>query len=460
MKSKFTMNIRCFAAGILVLAAASLSGRFAPAADSSPALPRPTADQAAWQDDEIGMFFHFDIPVFTAGGGGNGNNWRSCGHLDPNVFNPARLDTDQWMQAAKALGAKHTVFVAKHCSGFILWQSQAYPYGLKQTKWRDGRGDILRDYVASCKKAGIRPGVYVSWPANGYWEVDNGRVNWGRGGDPAKQAAYAQAYGKLVSEAYGNYGPLAEIWFDGSVPSAQEGGPDIVRILKTLQPHAVVFQGPTSSIRWVGNESGVAGDPCWATVMHRSDAGGGDPAGGIWMPGECDVPVRNHDWFWQPRAEYKLYSVAQLMDMYYHSVGRNCCLLLNANIDRDGLVPAADLRRYREFAAEIGRRFGKSVAETSGAGETVTLTLAQPARIDHVILMEDIRQGERVREFVVEGRSQGDWKELCKGQSIGHKRIDRFSPLEVSEVRLRVTRSAASPVIRRLAVFDVGGTTK
>jgi len=172
------------------------------------------------------------------------------------------------------------------------------------------------------------------------------------------------------------------------------------------------------------------------------------------------VPVRHHEWFWQPNAEHKLYSVAQLMHMYYCSVGRNCNLILNANIDRDGRVPAADLQRYREFAAEIQRRFGRSIAETSGQGEAVAIKLDRPANIDHAIVMEDIRQGERVREFVVEGLSGGQWKTLCRGQSIGHKRIDRFPPAEISAVRLRVTKSIAPPIIRRLAVFAVGSDAK
>jgi len=445
---------------VLIVLGALHAAPLAATASGSVAVATPTPQQAAWQDHELSMFFHFDIPVFTDGGGGNGNNWKSCGHLDPDLFHPVQLDTDQWMEAAKALGAKHTVFVAKHCSGFILWQSDAYPYGLKQTQWREGKGDILRDYMESSRKAGIQPGIYISWPANAYFEVDNGKVNFGKGGDPARQTTYVKAYEKLISEAYGNYGSFCEIWFDGSVPPKEEGGPDVVSILTKLQPQAVVFQGPTSSIRWVGNESGVASDPCWATVAKRTDYGAGDPNGTIWMPGECDVPVRNHDWFWQPNAEHKLYSVEQLMDMYYRSVGRNCNLLLNANIDRDGRVPAADLQRYREFAVEIKRRFGQSVAETSGAGDTVTLKLRQPTTIDHVIVMEDIRQGERVREFAVEGLARGEWKTLCQAQSIGHKRIDRFAPVEVAEVRLRVTKSIAAPIIRRLAVFDVAGSPR
>ena len=430
----------------------------AAAGQSSADLPLPTPQQLEWQDAEISMFYHFDLPVYTAGNRGNGENWRQCGNLDPNLFNPTKLDTDQWLEAAKVIGAKHTVLVAKHCSGFIMWQSDAYPYGLKQTKWRDGKGDILRDYMESSRKAGIAPGIYVSWPANAHLGVVDGKVNFGKGNDPAKQAAYASAYTKLITEAYGNYGPFREIWFDGSIPGIDQGGPDVVGLLAKLQPKAVVFHGPAGSIRWVGNEAGVAPDPCWATVDGPDIKGAGSPTGKHWIPAECDVPIRNHDWFWQPNAERKLYSLAQLMDMYYRSVGRNCNLLLNANIDRDGLVPAADMQRYREFAAEIQRRFGHAVAETKGSGNTVELSFKQTTTIDHVIIMEDISQGERVRKFAIEGLTDKGWTQLCAAQCIGHKRIDQFSPTRVSAVRLQVTEAVAPPQIRRLAVFDVAGS--
>ena len=140
-------------------------------------LPRPTSEQAAWQDLELGLFYHFDISVFTDGGEGD---WPRQGHLDPSLYNPAKLSTDQWLEAAKAMGAGYTVFVAKHCTGFISWQSDAYPYGVRQSKWRDGKGDVVADYVASCRKYGIQPGIYCSMPASTSWRgwtVTAGR-NW------------------------------------------------------------------------------------------------------------------------------------------------------------------------------------------------------------------------------------------------------------------------------------------
>ncbi len=286
------------------------------------------------------MLFHFDIPIYKPGW-----NWRSGRDVPtPEMYNPSKLDTDQWMEAAKAMGARCTVLVAKHCSGFLQWQSDLYPYGVKQSPWR------------------------------------------------------------------------------------------------------------------IGNEQGVAAYPCWATVPDRQDYNGpGDPDGRYWLPGKCDVPIRNHEWFWTPNAEQKLYSVEQLMDMYYRSVGRNCNLLLNANPNPEGLVPEADFQRHVEFGKEIRRRFDKPLAQTEGRGDMVELKLAASTLIDHVIVMEDIGHGERIREYQIEGMVGVDtWQTLCTGQSVGHKRIQQLDPREIGKVRLRVLKSAAEPLIRSLAVYRVG----
>ena len=413
-------------------------------------LPKPAAAQLAWQDMEMGMFFHFDIATYAP-------DWdfRSWKNLpDPNVYNPADLDTDQWMEAAKAMGAKYAVFVAKHCSGFLQWQSDVYPYGVKQSKWRNGRGDVVGDFVESCRKYGLKPGIYASVTANGYWEVDNpGLVNRGKGDDANKQAEYARLCEQMLTELWSRYGELTEVWFDGGALPPEEGGPDMVPIFQKLQPNAIVFQGPVASIRWIGNESGVAGYPCWATVPDLETTDGGDPDGKIWLPAECDVPIRNHEWFWRPDDDHKVYSIDELMNMYYRSVGRNCNLLVNANPAPNGLIPDADFQRYVEFGGEIRRRFGGPLAETSGEGNVVELALDRPTRIQHVSIMEDIAHGERVREYVIEGLVSGTWRKLCEGLSIGHKRIEKLAPIEVSGIRLRCTKSAAAPRIRKLAVY-------
>jgi len=409
----------------------------------------------------MGLFFHFDIPVFTEGGEGD---WPRQGNLDPSIYNPAKLNTDQWMEVAKAMGANYTVFVAKHCTGFLSWQSDLYPYGVKQSKWRDGKGDVVRDYVNSCRKSGIKPGLYCSVSANARMNVNNpGLVNFGKGGDDKKQAEYVRICEQMVTELWGNYGPLTYVWFDGGALPPDKGGPDLVPILKRLQPHAVAFHGPpdtpAGNTRWPGNENGMTTYPNWSTVRKPGAEGAGDPTGTIWQPPECDAPLRKHDWFWHPNAEHKIRSVEELVEMYYQSVGRNGNLILNGNIDRDGLVPAADLKRFQEFGDEIRRRFSKSLAETSGKGDIVELSVKKPTVIDNLIIMEQITEGERIREYVVEGMIDGEWKAICKGQSVGHKRISRFNPVTVTKVRLRCVRSIAEPLIRKLAVYHVAPST-
>ncbi len=417
-------------------------------------LVKPTPEQAAWQDMEIGLFIHYDIPVFKPGW----DHRQYDSRPGPAIFNPSKLDAEQWMEAAEAIGAKYAVFVAKHGSGFMSWQSDQYPFGMKQSPYKNGQGDIVREFVDSCRKHGIKPGIYASLSTNGYLEVDNpGLVNRGQGGDPAAQARYARICEGMLTELWGHYGDLFEIWFDGGVLDPGQGGPDMLPILRRLQPKAVVFQGPAASIRWIGNEDGVAPYPCWATVPEGRDYnGGGTPDGPRWLPGECDVPVRRDTWLWLPGTESKLFTVDELVDKYYRSVGRNCNLLLNANPDPSGLVPEPDMKRYSEFGDEIRRRFGRSLAETSGRGTVVELKLKVPMRIDHVIIMEDIREGERIREYVLEGLTDGGWTELARGESIGHKRIQRFEPVAVTRIRLRAVRSVAEPIIRKLAVFSVG----
>ncbi len=419
-------------------------------------LPKPTPIQAAWQDMELGLFIHFNM--FTYSGDWNWRSFRD--YPGAGLFRPDRLDTDQWMEAAKALGARYAVLTAKHCCGFCLWPTDAYDYGVRQSSWRGGKGDVVADFVRSCRKYGIKPGLYYSTAANGFMKVDNPGLIAAPGG-PVDQAGYTRICEQQLRELWSRYGELGEIWFDGSSVAVEQGGPDIGSLLSELQPRASVFQSANATIRWIGNEDGVAPDPCWATVSDvtavkdgvSASLGSGDPDGTIWLPGECDVPIRRGQWGWKPNEEHLVFGLDHLMDLYYRSVGHNCNLLLNSNPDRDGLIPSVDMQRYKEFGAELRRRFGTSVAETKGRGRIVELALKNPARINHVISMEEIAEGARVREYVVEGCVNGEWKGICGGMSIGHTKIDRVEPVTVSGVRLRCTRYAAEPLIRRLAIY-------
>lgn len=458
-KGAFMLNVtrkgfcRSLAAGTMGVAMRPdrVWGQISPGAGTA----KPTPQQLAWQDLELGLFIHFDMVTFTG-------QMKPHTPADVNTYNPVKLDTDQWLETAKSMGAKYAVFVAKHCTGFLSWQSDAYPYGVKQTAWRGGKGDVVRDFIASCKKYDIKPGLYASVSCNAWWGVDNpGVIKWG----DLTQKEYNKACETLLTELWSNYGPLTEIWFDGGVLPVSQGGPDLFPILQKHQPDAIVFQSPApGGIRWIGNENGVAKYPCWNTVKKLNDSGNGDPEGLIWNPGECDVPLPGHDWFWKgdaklerPSDELQQKTLSQLMDMYYRSVGHNCNLILNATPDTTGLIPDSITPHYANFGKEIRRRFGAPVAEARGDGDTLELELRKPSAIDHVMVMEDIAQGERVRAYEVEGLAPGGaWLKLCEGASIGHKRIQAFKRTEVSRIRFRATRSAASPRIRRLAVFDVG----
>ena len=420
---------------------------------------RPNDIQKQWAEAQIGVLIHFDMPVFVPE-----YDWREWGtHPDASAFNPTDLDTDQWLETASALGAKYAVLVAKHCSGFSLWPTEAHPYSVKNSPWKDGKGDVVKDFVASCRKYGIRPGIYASTTANGFLHVDNpGLV---QEGSPVTQEEYNAIVIRQLTELWSNYGDLFEIWFDGGVLSPKDGGADVLSLVQDLQPGAIAFQGPyrhRNLIRWVGNEEGTAPDPCWATVDTTANADGlhGNPEAPLWCPGESDFTLRYNSsfqggWFWHEGQDNLLFSVDELMHKYETSVGRNTNMLLGIVIDRNGKVPDADVQRIRELGRAIQERYGHPLAETSGKGSTLEIKLDTPTSVDRLILQEDISKGERVLQWHVEGiLPDGSSTLLCEGTSIGHKRIASFPVREVTALRLIVDRKKAKPVIREFAVFQ------
>jgi len=457
-----------------VAAGSALHPRLTFAAETAtrPRLTLPTPAQVAWQDAEVGIIYCFDLA--TAAGDPTENN-AARKTWDPNLYQPDKLDTDQWVAAAKAAGAGYAIFTATHFNGFMQWQSDLYPYGLKQTTWRDGKGDVVGDFVASCRRVGIKPGIFFSVHRNVYQQVWGHYVDWGKGRGTPAQEKFNRIAEKMMAELCSRYGPLIQIWFDAGTKTPAEGGPDLLPMFRRCQPQSVFYHSSEcGEHRWIGNEAGYAGVPCWATmpdrgqtVLHGGSAAGlkllniGDPDGTAWSPGMVDVPLRGankvHNWFWAPHQDHAVQPTETLVRMYDQSVGRNCNFVIGAVIKPDGTVPEADAKRLAEFGAEIQRRYGKPLAETKGTGTELELKLNSPAKCDAVIAMEEIAQGERVREWCVEGRAPGgEWTTLGEGQSIGHKRIVTFPRAELAAVRLRLTKSLAAPQIRRLAVFDAG----
>lgn len=426
----------------------------------------PSLAQRRWQELEIGMFFHYDIPIFAPGW-----KWDSFKDIpSPDVYNPAKLDTDQWMEAAKAIGAKYVIFTAKHCSGFLQWQSDAYDYGLRQSKWRNGKGDVVKDFIESARRYGMIPGLYASVSANAYWGVNNpGAVNHGKGGDVEAQRRYAKVCEKMATELWSRYGELGEIWFDGGVLSPEQGGPDLYPIIERYQPNAILFQGPEQSknlIRWIGNELAVAPYPCWGSTNVLTDSDGiaessfpGHPDGQYWAPGECDVPMRKHAWFWgECEGKWRYWSDKELMSKYLSSVGRNCNLLLNANPSPDGLIIDCEMEQYRRFGAAIRKRFSNPLASVAGEGEKVEIEFAEPTQIDQLVVSEDIRFGHRVRAFVIETKGvDGKWYFAGDGLAIGHKYIQVIPPTMAKAVRLRITSAMGRPEITNFAAFNTRG---
>ncbi|MES2221113.1 MAG: alpha-L-fucosidase [Acidobacteriota bacterium] len=402
----------------------------------------PTVDQLKWQALEMGMFIHF-AP----------NTWQGVEQdnlsTPLSAINPKQLNTDQWASTAVDLGAKYIVFVAKHSGGFCMWQTDTTNYSIGNTPWRGGHGDVLADVSASCKKFGLKLGVYVS--------PRDARHGAGIGGlckTTAQQKIYDAMYRRQLTEVLSRYGSMVEIWFDGSsvIPVGD--------ILDRYAPHAMIFQGPQATIRWAGNEDGFVPYPAWNSIS-AADAKSGvatalnsDPNGSVWMPNEVDVSILRPNWFWSPTSQRNLLTLDQMIEIYYRSIGRGAQLLLNLPPDTTGLMPADDVTRAQQFGKEIQRRFGKPVAETSGSGESVTLQLPVGSRIDTFLMQEDCSFGERVRQYRIEARQAGKWMTLGTGSAIGHRRIHPVAATSTDAVRLLAVESAARPMIRRLAVFN------
>ncbi len=412
-------------------------------------IPVPSGPQKRWQNYERIMFIHF-AP----------NTWTGLGQDDNSLplsrINPTKLNTDQWCRVAKLWGAKMIVFVAKHTGGFCWWQTITTDYGTRNIPWKNGKGDVMAELSKSCDKYGLDLGVYI-YPGDKTWGAGLG--SGGRTKDPALQEAYTKVFRLQLAEVLSKYKPLKEVWFDGSCVI------DISDILQKYASDAVIFQGPQATIRWVGNERGIAPYPNWYTVKSvdlktgTTTALHSDPDGDAYAPVEVDVPFlmtpKTYKWFWAPNTDDMILSVPDLMEVYKKSVGRGSVLLLNATPDTTGLIPELHIARYKAFGKEIARRFGKSAASGSGQGDVLEIDLKKPKVINCAVLQEDISQGQRVRKFVLEGYSNDKWITIKEGTSLGSKRIEEFPALRLSKLRLRITDAIATPLIQNLALFNI-----
>lgn len=437
-------------------------------------IPIPTQAQLTWQNAELVAVFHYDLHVFD-GEKYNQQKNRITPIEDYNIFNPEKLNTDQWIKAIKEAGFKIAILTATHETGFALYQSDVNPYCMKALKWRNGEGDIVKDFVESCRKYGVLPGIYIGIRWNSFYGVHDFMVNGDNQFAENRQKYYNKMCEGMVEELMSRYGDLAIVWFDGGAHGPEKGGPDVLSVFEKYQDNCIFYHNTQrADIRWGGSETGTVPYPSWGTFpfpfSHSANQDvifennfqllkEGDPNGDYYMPAMSDAPLRGyngrHEWFWEPGDEEHVFPLENLMNMYYNSVGHNSSLILGLTPNAEGLMPEPDVKRLKEWGDEIKRRFSDPVASVSGSGNTINLELQEKQKVNHVMLMEDISKGERVRKFVLEGKTVNGWKTIFKGSCIGHKFIHRFDEMEVSAVRLKVSESKAEPQILDFSVFSV-----
>lgn len=437
-------------------------------------IPVPNKQQLAWQNAELGVIFHYDLHVFDSSKYLQSEN-RNTPIADYNIFNPAKLDVNQWVIAAKDAGAKFALLTVTHETGFALYQSDVNPYCMKALKWKSGKGDIVRDFVEACRRYGIQPGLYLGIRWNSFFGVHDFKVE-GEGKMQENRRKYYNAMVEgMVKELCTRYGALFEIWFDGGASSPEKGAPDVLPIVKKYQPDCLFYHNDQlAEARWGGSESGTVGYPCWSTFPYPFTGSGesaipgislnnfsllkhGDSLGNYWVPAMADAPLRGydgrHEWFWEPGDESHIEPLNNLLDMYYKSVGRNATLILGLTPDNTGLMPQPDVSRLKEFGNAIKERFDNPLASVQGSGNKFVMHFKKPEMVNQISVSEDISKGERIRKYKIYALIKGKWKTVCDGTSIGHKRIQEFNSVKTRSLKLIIEESRDIPEISFKAYF-------
>lgn len=427
-------------------------------------IPIPTSRQEEWADMELGVIIHHcmetyhpDVPL---------SEWKSSPEKMPaESFTPIDENTDQWLEAAAKAGAKYAVFVANHTTGFSMWPTKENKYSIESSPYMDGKADIVRDFIQSCKKYGIKPGLYYSTSCNGYYKIDDSKKMDYESEDYQK---YVRIVERQLIENWENYGELFELWFDGGIVPKKEGGPDIVNLIRKYQPNAICFQGPEEhfqNLRWVGNERGLAPMDCWATSKRNTCGYGGDeeddvvgigsPDGQYWIPAETDMGNRRQEafgggWEWKENEEHLVYPPEELLERYLTSVGRNSNLLLGMCISQRGLFE--DTEQFEQFGKLVKDVYKDPVVSCNGTGNEFALELPKSEQVRYLIMQEDIHYGERVRKFKVEIRTEDGWKPCFEAHCIGHKRIVPLNK-SISGVRLIIEEAVDMPIIKNMVLY-------
>ena len=447
----------------------------------TPIGPVPNARQVEWYHREIIAFFHFGMNTFTDDNEGDGT-------ASPQKFNPTSLDCRQWTGVLKSAGITCGILVAKHADGFCNWPTAHSNYSVKNSSWKNGTGDVVKEFTEACKADGIKAGIYL-----GPHDRHDSRY----GTDD-----YSDYYASQLSELLRNYGPIWEIWWDGAgadklTQAYYTRWADTVR---RLQPNCVVFGTKNSNrfadCRWVGNESGIAGDPCWSTINlssiheeadHINELNHGELNGTAYVPAEVDVSIRP-SWFYHTNEDARVKSVADLWEIYFNSVGRNSVLLLNYPPDQRGLISDIDAHRTDSLRYLINGTFKTNLAQgatiktlhprgekykptnlTDGlentyyassdkhTTDTVVFDLGTPKTFDVLMLQEVIELGHRTTGWSVDYSSNGKvWTpipEATAKQTIGYKWLVKFKPVKATMVRLRITAGKACPAIHTFGLY-------
>ena len=447
-------------------------------------LPVPSSRQLNWQDLEYYAFVHFSINSFTD------KEW-GYGDESPKLFNPSELDTDQWVRTISEAGMKGVVITAKHHDGFCLWPSKYTEHSVKNSPWKNGEGDLLKELSESCKKYGLKMGVYLS--------------PWDRNHPDYGTDAYLTYYRNQLRELLTQYGPIFEVWFDGANGGdGYYGGANETRkidnktyydwplthqIVRELQPNAVMFSDAGPDIRWVGNEKGYANQTTWSTIYKDSIYPGmpgfnrfapGQEKGTHFIPTETDVSIRP-GWFYHQSEDDEVKSVEHLWDIYCNSVGLNSNLLLNLPVDRRGLVHENDIASLQGLKSKIERVFETNLATmaqlkmesssnvmdssilTDGQRESFVKITDKDSKIilefdatkssNLFVIQEAIQKGQRIRSFEIEALIDASWQVIYQGTTIGNKRIVRFPTSNIKAIALKLTDFNDKALISEMGLY-------
>ena len=435
-----TRNLVFAAAATALVAAACIEKPYGAA---------PTPQQIEWQRMEMNMFCHFGPNTFTGAEWGDGTEAED-------LFNPSDLDCRQWARTAKAAGFKGIIITAKHHDGFCLWPNPVSKHTVRESSWRDGQGDVLKELSEACAEEGLKFGVYIS--------------PWDRNDPHYGTPEYNNVFVKTLDSVLGGaYGPVFEQWFDGANgegPNGKKQEYDWPLFNETVirhQPHAVIFSDVGPGCRWVGNEKGYAGRTNWSTLNAEGFTPGkgapsgkslneGDRDGNAWIPAETDVSIRP-GWFWKASENDKVKSLQQLLKIYYESVGRNSLLLLNVPPDTRGRIHETDSVRLMELRSALDRIFARDLAgQVKRKGNTWTVDAKGP--FNRLVLQEDIAMGQRIASFTVEALTADGWTPLARETTVGYKRILLLPECEASQIRISVTESLAKPLLSEIGLYQ------